>query len=154
MLDIVRVFQALAESKAMTFLYGRKAVLNLIDTGNEFTGDLDAIYFLLEYRDIKPMKNQFKTGTKGVMYSGTFYLVKHSDLDQNFFNEVGTESESKYVTNIEPLLNCLNDFELYFGCGKIEYETMKAQDVTDFLDMNADGLMINFTAYIPNDYTG
>lgn len=154
MIDIVRIFQDLAEIKAMTFVYGRNAVLNLIDTGDNWSGDADTIYFLLEYRDIKPLKNQFKTGAKGVMYSGTFYLVKHSDLDQNFFNEVGEEETGKYVTNIEPLLDCLIDFELYFGCSLIEYETVKAQDVTDILDMNADGIMVNFTAYVPNGYTG
>ena len=50
MTDIVRILQSYSESKSYIFHYGRKAVLNLIDTGDNWTGELDDIYFLLEYR--------------------------------------------------------------------------------------------------------
>ena len=149
MTDIVRILQTYSESKSFIFHYGRKAVLNLIDTGETWTGELDDIYFLLEYRKIKPIKNASKTNIKGTQYTGTFYLVKHSDLDQNFMEEVGTESQSKYVNNIEPLLSELVGLENYFACSLIEYETVEADDITDILDMNCDGLMVKFNAFVP-----
>lgn len=153
MTDIVRILQTYSESKSFIFHYGRKAVLNLIETGDTWTGELDDIYFLLEYRKIKPIKNTFKTGSIGTRFEGTFYLVKHSDLDQNFMAEVGTESESKYVNNIEPLLTVLHGMESYFGCSLIDWETIEADDVTDILDMNCDGLMVRFSCYVPLNYT-
>ena len=150
MTDIVRHFKAYANSKEYLFEYGRQAVINLIDTGENFTGLPNTIYFLLEYRKIKPVKNVTKTAIKGIAYDGTFYLVKQSDLDQNFFSETGEEQDGKYSTNIEPFINALSEIDKYFGCTEIEYSTTSADDVTDFLDMNADGLMVNFTAYVPN----
>ena len=98
------------------------------------------------------VKNQTQTGVKGAKFNGTFYLLKHSNLDQNFFQEVGTQGQSKYVNNIEPLLAIVQDMENYFACTDIEIERMEADDVTDILDLNGDGLMINFTAYVPKEY--
>lgn len=149
MTDIVRLLQTFATSKNYIFHYGRKAVQNLIDTGENFTGLPDTIYFLLEYRKIKPLKNATKTNAKGISYEGTFYLVKQSDLDLQFFEENETSNDSKYTTNIEPLLQVLLGLDSYFGCTEIEYSTTSADDVTDILDMNADGIMVNFTAYVP-----
>ena len=149
MIDIVRILKTFAESKGFIFNYGRKSVQNLIDTGENFTGLADTIYFLLEYRKIKPLKNTTNTGSKAVAFDGVFYLVKQSDLDQNFFDETGTETEGKYTTNIEPLIEVLTQLDSYFGCSLYEYSTTSADDVTDILDMNADGLMVNFTAVIP-----
>ena len=122
---------------------------NLIDTGENFTGLPNTIYFLLEYRKIKPVKNATNTGSNAVAYEGTFYLVKQSDLDQNFFEETGNETTGKYTTNIEPLLQVLMELDNYFGCSLITYSTIGADDVTDILDMNADGLMVNFNATVP-----
>lgn len=153
MIDVVRILQTYANSQSMKFFYGRKAVLNLIDTGDEWSGEADDIYFLLEYRKIKPIKNQSQTNIKGTRFEGVFYLVKHSDLDQNFMNEVGTEQTSKYVNNIEPLLSYLVGLENYFACADLTYETVEADDVSDILDMNCDGLMVKFSAFIPVTYT-
>ena len=149
MRDIVRVLETYSQSKGLVFHYGRQNVLNLIDTGNNFSGNLTDIYLLLEFRNIKPRKNSTKTNTTGTDFNGTFYLVKHSDLDQQFFQEVGIQKDSKYVQNIEPLLTELDAFTSYFGCDEIEFNITNAIEVTDFIDANADGLMINFTAYIP-----
>jgi hypothetical protein len=152
MVDIVRIFEQYANEKSFIFHYGRKNVLNLIDTGSFWTGQLTDIYFLFEYRKIVNVKNQTETGIKGTRYNGTFYLLKHSDLDQNFFQEVGEQSESKYVNNIEPLLTVFNDIENYFACSEIIIEKMEADDITDILDLNGDGLMVNFTAYVPKNF--
>jgi hypothetical protein len=152
MVDIVRIFESYATAKSFIFHYGRKTVLNLIDTGSLWTGQKDDIYFLFEYRKILTLKNQTQTNFKGTRYNGTFYLIKHSDLDQNFFQEVGEQSQSKYVNNIEPLLYILQDMENYFGCSEVVIEKMEADDVTDILDLNGDGIMVNFTAYVPKDF--
>jgi hypothetical protein len=151
-LDIVRIFEQYANDKSFIFHYGRKNVLNLIDTGSFWTGQLTDIYFLFEYRKILNVKNQTQTGVKGTKFNGTFYLLKHSNLDQNFFQEVGMQGQSKYVNNIEPLLAIVQDMENYFACTDIVIERMEADDVTDILDLNGDGLMINFTAYVPKEY--
>ena len=153
MVDVVRLLEKYATDKSFIFHYGRQNVINLIETGNNWSGTLDDIYLLLEFRNIKPRMNATKTNTLGNDFTGTFYLVKHSDLDQNFFQEVGTQSDSKYVNNIEPLLTELDGLVNYFGCTEIEYETTNAIDVTDFIDANADGLMISFKAYVPKQYT-
>jgi len=152
MTDVVRILEQYANAQSMKFVYGRMAVLNLIDTGEQWSGEKDDIYFLLEYRKIKPIKNQSQTNIKGTRFEGVFYLVKHSDLDQNFFNEVGTEQTSKYVNNIEPLIDYLHGLENYFACTDISFETVEADDVTDLLDANADGLMVKFSAFIPVTY--
>ena len=152
MTDIVRIFEQYANDKSFIFHYGRQSALNLIDTGKNFTGTLTDIYFLFEYRKIVNVPNQTKTGIKGTRFNGTFYIVKHSDLDQNFFQEVGEQQDSKYVNNIEPLLQVFQDFEVYYSCSDIIIERMEADDVTDLIDVNADGLMINFTAYVPKEY--
>ncbi len=153
MTDIVRILEKYTQDKSFIFHYGRQNVINLIETGNNWTGSRDDIYLLLEFRNIKPRMNNSKTNSVGVDYTGTFYLVKHSDLDQNFFQEVGTQNESKYVNNIEPLLTELDTLVNYFGCSDVEYETTNAIDVTDFIDANADGLMIMVKAFVPKQYT-
>jgi len=152
MLDIVRIFEKLSQDKSFVFHYGRQQVINLIETGQNWSGSKDDIYFLLEFRRGKLRKNSTKTGAVGTDYTGTFYLVKHSDLDQNFFQEVGTQEQSKYVNNIEPLLSVLDMMENYFGCTEIEFAS-EFDDVTDFIDANADGLMVRFNAFVPKQYT-
>ena len=149
MTDIVRSLEQFSSSKGYVFHYGRKAVLNLIDTGENWTGATDTIYFLLENRKIKPVTNTTKTNVKGNSFDGVFFLVKHSDLDLNFFDETGEESTGKYTVNIEPLLVVLKELQTYFSCTLIDFEVVEADDVTDILDMNADGLMVKFKAYIP-----
>ena len=149
MIDIVRLLEDFANSKGYIYNYGRKSVMNLIDTGDLFNGAEDKIYFLLEYRKIKPIKNATQTGIKANSFEGVFYLLKHSDLDQNFFDETGDQSTGKYVTNIEPLLSILGELDSFFGCSEVSYETFSADDITDFLDANCDGLMVNFKATIP-----
>ena len=149
MTDVVRIFENFSTEKGYKFTYGRKSVLNLFDGGDLFDGALDNIYFLLEYRKGKPQKNTSGTTTKSIVYEGLFYLVKHSDLDQNFFDEVGTQAEGKYTTNIEPLLQILVGLDKHFGCSLNTYETIMFDDVTDFLDANCDGIMVNFKMTVP-----
>jgi len=149
MTDVVRILQDFSTAKNYKFTYGRKAVLNLLDNGSLFDGDPDSTYMLLEYRKIKPVKNATETGIKGINYEGLFYLVKQSDLDQNFFDEVGTEASGKYTNNIEPLLAILSELDIHFSCSINTYETLVADDITEFLDANMDGLMVNFKIYVP-----
>ncbi len=141
MTDIVRHLEQFSLSKGYAFHYGRKAVLNLIDANDIWTGNSETIYFLLENRKIRPQTNATKTNIKGIAFDGVFFLLKHSDLDQEF--------EDKYTFNIEPLLQVLKELQSYFSCTLVDFEVLEADDVTDILDMNCDGLMVKFKAYIP-----
>ena len=141
MVDIVRHLEQFSLSKGYKFHYGRKAVLNLLDVESPNPFADETIYFLLENRKIKPQTNTTKTNIKGNSFDGIFFLVKHSDLDQEF--------EDKYTFNIEPLLQVLKELQAYFSCTLIDFEVLEADDVTDILDMNCDGLMVKFKAYIP-----
>jgi hypothetical protein len=141
MTDIVRHLEQFSNSKGYIFHYGRKSVLNLLDFESPTHFVEETIYFLLENRTIRPQTNATKTNVKGNSFDGTFFLIKHSELDQEF--------KDKYIFNIEPLLSVLKELQQYFSCTLIDFEVLEADDVTDILDMNCDGLMVKFKAYIP-----
>ena len=152
MTDIVRILETYAESKGFIFHYGNTATQNLIETGEEWTGAYEDIYLLLAYRSIQPRTNATKTNLTGTDYTGNFFLVKHSDIDQNFFQEVGEQADGKYTNNIEPLLLEIPNMVKHFGCSDVDFTITKIDDVTDYLDANADGLLIYFTAFVPSYY--
>lgn len=148
MIDIVRIFQDYAEGKGQVYLYGRKNVLNLIDQANDLQPD--KVYFLHEFREGTSVKGD-KIGTKGMKYNGKFFLVKQSDLDQEFFNSDETE-DTKYKVNIEPLLEAFDSLSNFYSCSLLDVELLKFIDVTDVLDANMDGLLITYTVTVPKNY--
>ena len=151
MTDIVRILEKYCTDKGYIFHYGRQHVLNLIDTASAFSGDANDIYMLLEYRKGRPLKKGLVANE--MKYEGLFYICKQSDLDQNFKAEVGEDATSKYTVNIEPLITLLNGIDTYFACSLIEYTTLEFDDVTDFLDGNMDGVMVKFSATVPNSFS-
>ena len=148
MVDIVRIFEKFATDKSYEFDYGTKASLNLLGGTNPIE-DISKIYLLLERR--KGTSKQGSIGSlEGVNYTGYFFLCKHSDLDLDNFNSDNTNS--KYKDNIEPLLNAYKSLFNYFGCTEIEINSFEFQDVTDILDQNMDGLLINYNIFVPINY--
>ena len=87
-------------------------------------------------------------------YDGTFYLVTHSTINQNFFQEVGTQSEGKYQTNIEPLINAYSSLWDSFYCTQMEILSTNFIDITDFLDANLDGIKVDYSVQYINSFTG
>jgi len=140
MKDIVRILQDMATASNLEYHYGKRAALNLLDG----TADVDKIYLLHEFTNRKSEYNT--TGTKiiATSYEGKFFLVKHSDYDQQYFQEVGTEETSKYTTNIEPLLSMFQSIGNGLACMDITITQWDNIDVTDALDANMDGLLCSY----------
>lgn len=145
MKDIVRILQDIAEDKNLTYHYGKKAALNLLDG----TLEADRIFLLHEFASRKSEYNTSGTQIVAANYEGKFFLVKHSDFDQQYFAERGTPETSKYVTNIEPLLSVFTDIGNSLACTGIEVSQWDNIDVTDALDANMDGLLCSYKVRIP-----
>lgn len=140
MKDIVRILQEIAESKGIEYHYGKKAALNLLD------GSLDPskIFMLHEFTNRKSEYNTTGTRITASNFEGKFFLVKHSDYDQQYFKEVGPEETSKYNVNIEPLLSVFAAIGNELGCLQFEVSQWDNIDVTDALDANMDGLLCSY----------
>jgi len=148
MQDIVRILQDIAEGRGLEYHYGKKAALNILDG----TLDADKIYMLHEYTNRKSEYNQTGTGITAVTYEGKFFLVKHSNLDAPIFNENGNVSQSKYVLNIEPLLETFKAIGNDLACDSIAVTQWDCIDITDALDANFDGLLISYRMRIESTY--
>jgi hypothetical protein len=146
MKDIVRLLQDIATSKGITYHYGKKAALNLLDG----TLDANTIFLLHEYTNRKSEYNTSGTKIVAATYEGKFFLVKHSDYDQQYFAEAGTPQTSKYTTNIEPLLQVFASIGNSLACTGMEVKQWDNIDVTDALDANMDGLLCTYKIRIAN----
>jgi len=145
MKDIVRILQDIATDKNLTYHYGRKAALNLLDGSIEPT----QIYMLHEFTNRKSNYNTSGTAIVSATYEGKFFLVKHSDYDQQYFQERGDETTSKFTTNIEPLLTTFRQIGNTLACLEAEVSQWDNIDVTDALDANMDGLLCSYRIKVP-----
>lgn len=140
MKDIVRILQDIAEDRGLIYHYGKKAALNLLDG----TLDVANIFLLHEFTNRKSEYNSSGTMITAATYEGKFFLVKHSDYDQQYFQEVGDQSTSKYTVNIEPLLQVFNSIGNSMACLDLTVMQWDNIDVTDALDANMDGLLCSY----------
>lgn len=147
MADIVRILQDIAENNQLTYHYGKKAALNLLDGSPE----PDKVYLLHEFTNRKSEYNNSGTRIVAANYEGKFFLVKHSDYDMHYFNEVAPEEGSKYVTNIEPLLAVFAAIGNELACAGYEVSQWDNIDVTDALDGNMDGLLCSYRIKVQNN---
>ena len=147
MKDIVRILQTIGESHNLTYHYGKKAALNLLDG----TLEPDKVFLLHEFTNRKSEYNTSGTKIVAANYEGKFFLVKHSDLDRQYFAEAGTEETSKYVTNIEPLLAVFGSIGNSLACMGFGISQWDNIDVTDALDANMDGLLCTYKIRVPNE---
>jgi len=148
MKDIVRILQDIALDKNIEYHYGKKAALNLLDG----TLEPDKIFMLHEFTNRKSEYNTTGTAIIAANYEGKFFLVKHSDYDQQYFAERGEESTSKYTTNIEPLLQVFNALGNTLGCTDLTVTQWDNIDVTDALDANMDGILCSYKIKVPANY--
>lgn len=146
--DIVRLLQDVAINHGLTYHYGKKAVLNLLDG----TAEPDKHYFLHEYTNRRSAYNSSGTQITAAQYEGKFFLVKHSDFSQQFFAEAGNSETSKYTSNIEPLLSVFTAIGNSLGCMDITVNQWDNVDVTDALDANMDGLLCSYKITVPVNY--
>ena len=152
MTDIVTIFNDYCNRNSLTYHYGKKSTLNIIDKGSLYSKDTNTIYFLHEFRKGIAEKNSTTSQIKSMLYTGKFFLVKNSDLDLQNYQEVGTLETSKYKVNIEPLLNTYETFINSFGCSDIEVLESDFIDVTDALDNNMDGLLVSYKVRVPQTF--
>lgn len=148
MKDIVRILQDLATTHALTYHYGKKAALNLLDG----TAEPSTTYLLHEFTNRKSQYNSSGTQITGTDYEGKFFLVKHSDFNRQYFNEAGIPEDSKYAYNIEPLLQLFTTLGNSLACLGLEVQQWDNIDVTDALDANMDGLLCSYKINIPAGY--
>ncbi|MCO6147516.1 hypothetical protein [Flavobacterium sp. NRK1] len=148
MKDIVRILENIALSNNLNYHYGKKAALNLLDG----SADANITYLLHEFTNRKSEYNDSGTLIVAANYEGKFFLVKQSDLDQNYFSETGEQETSKYTQNIEPLLQVFKTIGNSLACQGIEVNQWDNIDVTDALDANMDGLLCSYKLRIPANY--
>ena len=142
MTDFVRILQAYCEGKNIAYHHGRKANLNLLKSDTT----QDKIYCLHEPSPRKTEMNSNKTRVASYVFSGMFFLLKKSNKDMPYLNEMGnSEDISKYKLNIEPLLSEFKAMANYFGCSDMELLQFDAIDAVDVLDTNNDGLLISYS---------
>lgn len=140
MKDIVRILQDIALDNNLTYHYGKKAALNLLDG----SADAGTTYLLHEFTNRKSEYNDSGTQIVAANYEGKFFLVKQSDLDQQYFEEMGTAQTSKYTQHIEPLLLVFKTIGNSLACLGIDVKQWDNIDVTDALDANMDGLLCSY----------
>jgi hypothetical protein len=148
MKDIVYILQDIALSKNLTYHYGKKAALNLLDG----TLEPEKIFLLHEFTNRKSAYNDSGTKITAATYEGKFFLVKHADFDLQYFAEKGNEETSKYAMNIRPLLGVFRDIGNTIACLDAEVSQWDNIDVTDALDANMDGLLCSYKITFPVSY--
>lgn len=144
--DIVRILQGIADDFNLEYHYGKKAALNLLDG----TLDETKIFMLHEFTNRGSEYNNTGTKIVAAVYKGKFFLVKHSNYDQQYFQEVGSEETSKYTVNIEPLLTVFASIGNALGCTDATIMQWENIDVTDALDANMDGILCSYKIRMPN----
>lgn len=139
-MDIVRILEDIATAKGITYHYGKKAALNLL----QGTTDAGIIYLLHEFTNRKSEYNQTGTMITATNYEGKFFLVKQSDRDMPYFDEKNNQEQSKFTVNIEPLLSQFKAIGNTLACAGAEVLQWDNIDVTDVLDANMDGLLCTY----------
>lgn len=145
-MDIVRTFENYCNSNGIEFYYGSKSHLNLL----EGSLDVDKVYLLLFPVRRSKGRNSLNTRLKGETFSGNFFLVVNGDYTAHYFNENGmSEADSKYTTNIEPLLEKFDSLGNHLiGCGDdLNVNQWDNVDAINVLDANKDGLWCTYKIY-------
>lgn len=143
-MDIVRIFENYATAREYCFIYGTKAVQNLLTNPHNF--EQDKIHILLD-----PVRRVSEITAQGLSvrsrrYIGRYMILLRDDFDKPYFNEKGADSQqSKYTCNIEPLLPVYAAIEKqFFACDGYDVLQHENIDVTDALDANMTGLVCTF----------
>jgi hypothetical protein len=141
MVDFVRILKQYVESQNIKYEYGRKANLNLLKSNL----DNEQIYCLHEPSPRKSKMNATNTRVQSYVFTGMFFLVKQSTMDMPYFTEMANdEARSKYVLNIEPMLEVYQSMVNNFACQDIEILQFDCIDVVNVLDTNKDGLLVTY----------
>lgn len=143
MTDFVRILENYCEANSMVYSYGRKSNLNLLSSKTVLKSE--KVYLLHEPSPRKTEMNSTKTRVASYLFTGMFFLVVNSNKDMPYFNEMDNPQErSKYVQNIEPLLDLFQEMANAIACTDLEVLVFDAIDVIDIFDENRDGLLVTY----------
>ena len=142
MKDFTRVLQEYCVANDISYHYGRRSNLNLLQS------DLlaDKIYLLHEASPRRAGYNTTGTGIEKFTFVGKFFLMVKSTVDMPYFNEKQVDdSISKYTLNIEPLLDLFESMGNHFGCSDFKVTQWETIDAINVFDANKDGIIITYT---------
>lgn len=137
-MDLVRIFEKVANDNCIQFHYGSKSHLNLIDSNSSL--EPNKIHLLLF-----PLRRGNVISNSRV-YNGNFFYVMPDDFSNQYYNETEQEEcEGKYTDRIEPLITSLDSLEQKLKwCEGIDIVSFESVDAVDVLDANMSGLWVTF----------
>jgi len=139
-MDIVRILENICTGLDYKFHYGNKSHLNLIDQNGNL--EPNKIHLLL----FPPTRKNKNTNDNSRTFNGNFFFVMPDNFSQDYYNNTNSsETENKYETKIEPLINALSSLELQLQyCENIDIIQFDSIDAVDVLDANLSGLWVTY----------
>ncbi|HSW67677.1 MAG TPA: hypothetical protein VLH16_03770 [Bacteroidales bacterium] len=129
----------------MAFTYGRRDHINLITFDDTDT----TIRFVLF-----PVKEINTFGDAGFVekttWSGSFIVLKKSSLDEYYNEQKGDKAQGKYELHIKPIKILVERLLILLSCeNKLLVQKWDISEVINMLDMNGDGVLVNFQIATP-----
>lgn len=139
-MDIARKINDICDAKGFRYHYGNKSHINLIDSNSDL--EPNKVHLLL----FPVRRGKYERNTNSRVCNGNFFFVLPDNFANAYLNETDApESESKYVTKIEPLELELNTFEKSLDyCNELDVITFEYVDAIDVLDANMTGFWVTF----------
>jgi len=139
-MDIVRIFENICTGLSYKFHYGNKSHLNLIDQNGNL--EPNKIHLLL----FPPTRKNKNTNDSSRTFNGNFFFLMPDNFSQDYYNNTNSsETENKYESKIEPLINALSSLELQLQyCENIDIIQFDSIDAVDVLDANLSGLWVTY----------
>jgi len=139
-MDIVRIFENICTGLSYKFHYGNKSHLNLIDQNGNL--EPNKIHLLL----FPPTRKNKNTNDSSRTFNGNFFFLMPDNFSQDYYNNTdSSETENKYESKIEPLINALSSLELQLQyCENIDIIQFDSIDAVDVLDANLSGLWVTY----------
>lgn len=139
-MDIVRIFENICTGLSYKFHYGNKSHLNLIDQNGNL--EPNKIHLLL----FPPTRKNKNTNDSSRTFNGNFFFLMPDNFSQDYYNNTNSsETENKYETKIEPLINALSSLEMQLQyCENIDIIQFDSIDAVDVLDANLSGLWVTY----------
>ena len=127
------------------FTYGRRDHINLI-TFDDTDFNIRFVLF--------PIKEVSAFGAAGFVekttWTGSFIVLKKSSLDEYYNEQKGVEALGKYELHIRPIKILVERLLTLLQCeNKLLVQRWDISEVINMLDMNGDGVLVNFQISTP-----
>lgn len=143
-MDLVEIIENICNELDISFHYGNKSHLNLIDQNGAL--EPDKIYVLL----FPITRGRLDKNTSSRQVSGNFFLVTPDYFAQDYYNNtVSVENVNKYRDKIKPLIHKLDVFSQKMEyCYGVELTLFNSVEVVDILDANLTGFWVTFNGIL------